>query len=95
MSLFRAYFMSLLHINIFVRGVAQLVAYFVRDEGVASSSLVTPTNKKREIITISRFLLLYRFLSNSYDYLSISISSTAVQCAMAPSSTNTCQMAWK
>ena len=36
-----------LHICFIARGVAQLVAYFVRDEGVASSSLVTPTKKTR------------------------------------------------
>ena len=29
-----------------IRGVAQLVAYCVRDAGVASSSLVTPTSRK-------------------------------------------------
>ena len=28
------------------RGVAQLVAYYVRDVGAGSSSLLTPTNEK-------------------------------------------------
>ncbi len=29
-----------------MRGVAQLVAYYVRDVGAGSSSLLTPTNEK-------------------------------------------------
>ena len=56
---------SLLRDKAFYRDVAQLVAHYVRDVGVASSNLVIPTLKTAETICFScLFFALYTTFSN-------------------------------
>ena len=45
--------------DVFVRGVAQLVARYVRDVEAASSSLVTPTNLKKKKMTYNTLILIH------------------------------------
>ena len=43
----------------FFRGVAQLVAYYVRDVGAGSSSLLTPTKNRMRVLAGANTLILF------------------------------------
>ena len=55
------------------RGVAQLVARYVRDVEVGSSSLLTPTKKR--ILNYLRILFFYHFVISHSTYIHRRISS--------------------